>query len=269
MGNSILDLLETNPELTCYLLTSAGVIALVFSINFNSSIIALIGLGLIFWGVILFYIRPEGYVKETLLDKTILPALTNLNQLIEELEYKGKGVYLPPKYFKGFESSKVFISARKDIELPLPGETQGEDKMFIRNPSGALITPPGIELKRLFEKTLGTSFTRVDLQFLEQNIPKILVEDLEIAQEVEIETKKDTIFVKTKNSIYRSICKEVQKLSGIYRSLGCPLCSAMACALAEATGKLVVIKKVHTGDDGQTTKVKYLLLEPESEHKQK
>ena len=113
---------------------------------------------------------------------------------------------------------------------------------------------------------MGTSFTRVDLQYLEQTIPKLLVEDLEIAQEVEIETEKDTVFVKTKNSVYRSICEEVQKLSGISHSLGCPLCSAIACALAEATGKLVVIEKVHTDDDDQTIKVKYRLLEPESEH---
>ena len=253
-------------KLTCCLLTSAGVIALVFSINFNSSIVALIGLGLIFWGVILFYIRPEGYVKEILLDKSMLPVLRDLNQMIEELGYKGKGVYLPPKYFKGFESSKVYISAGKDVELPLPAETLDEDKMFIRNPRGALITPPGIELKRLFERTLGTSFTRVDLEFLEQNVPKLLVEDLEIAQEVEMETKNDRVFVKTKNSIYRSICEEATKLSNIHCSLGCALCSAIACALAEATGKLVVIEKAQTGYDNQITRIEYRLLEPESEH---
>ena len=257
-------------KLVYYLLTSAGGIALAFSINYNSSILAFIGLGLIFWSLILFYVRPENYIKETLLDKTTLPSLTNLNQIIRELGYKGKAVYLPPKYSKGFESSKIYISARKDIKLPPPEKTRDEeDKMFIKDPNGALITPPGIELKRLFEKTLGTSFTRVDLQYLEQNMPKLLAEDLEIAQEVEIETKSDRVFVKIKNSIYRSICEEAQKLSKIYCSLGCPLCSAIACALAEATGKSVVIKKEQTGDDGQTTEIEYCLLEPEAEHKRK
>lgn len=255
-------------KLTCYLLTSAGVIVLAFSINYNSSIIAFIGLGLIFWGVILFYIRSENYIKKVLLDKTTLPSLTNLNLILRELGYKGKVVYLPPKYFSArAESSKVYITARKDTKLPPPEKTlDEEDKMFVKNPKGALITPPGLDLKRLFEKTLGTSFTRVDLQFLEQNMPKLLVDDLEIAQEVEIETKNDRIFVKTKNSIYRSICKEAQKLSKISYSLGCPLHSAIACALAEAMGKLVVIEKVQTDDDDQTTKMEYHILEPESEH---
>ena len=259
---SLSGLLEINfTRLICYLLTSAGVIALILSVSYTSSILAFIGLGLIFWGVILFYIRPENYVKETLLDKTTLPSLTNLNQIIREIGYKGKGVYLPPKYFKSFESSKVYISAGEDMELPSLEKTRDEeDKMFIKDPDGALITSPGIELKRLFEKTMGTNFTKVDLQYIEQNMPKLLVEDLEIAQEVEIEPENNRVFVKIENFIYQTICKEAKKLSKIYCSLGCPLCSAIACALAEATGRSVVIESEQTSDDGQTTKIEYRLL---------
>ena len=259
-----------NPtKLICYILTSAGIIALAVSINYNSSILAFIGLGLLFWGVILFYIRPGNYIKQTLLDKTTLPSLTNLNQIIE-LGYKGKAVYLPPRYFKSFESSKVYINAGKDIKLPSPEKIQDEeDEVVIDEPSGVLITPLGLELKRLFEKTLDTNFTKVDLQYLEQNMPKLLVEDLEIAQEVELETKGDRVFVKMKNSIYRSICEEAKKLPIIHCSLGCPLCSAIACTLAEVTGKSVAIEKDQISDDGQTTTIEYRLLEPKAEHTQK
>jgi len=258
-------------RLICYILTSAGAIALAFSVNYNSSILAFIGLGLVFWGVILLYVRPENYVKEALLDKTTLPSLTNLNEIIKEIGCRGKGVYLPPRYFKSFESSKVYISAGEDMKLPPPEKTRDEeDKTFIKDPNGALITSPGIELKRLFEKTLGTNFTRVDLQYLEQNMPKLLVEDLEIAQEVEMEHENDRVFVKIENSIYQTMCKEVKELSKIYCSLGCPLCSAIACALAEATGRSVIIEKEETSDESQTTKIEYRLLkEPREEQRQK
>jgi hypothetical protein len=257
-------------RLICYILTSAGAIALAFSVNYNSSILAFIGLGLIFWGVILFYVRPENYVKEALLDKTTLPSLTNLNEIVREIGYKGKGVYLSPKYFKSFESSKVYISAGEDMKLPPPEKTLAEeDRMFIKDPNGALLTPPGIELKRLFEKTLGTNFTRVDLQFIEQNTPKLLVEDLEIAQDVEMEHENDRVFVKIENSIYQTVCKEAKKLSKIYSSLGCPLCSAIACALAEATGRSVVIEKEETSDENQTTKIEYRLLKERREEQRR
>jgi len=269
---SLSPLLRINfTRLTFYLLTSIGAIALAFSINYNSSILAFIGLGLIFWGMILLYIKPENYVKENLLDKTTLPSLTNLNQIVKELGYKGKGVYLSPKYFKGFESSKVYINTRKDMKLPPTKKIQDEeDKIFIKNPNGILITSPGLELKRLFEKKLGTNFTRVNFQYLEQNISKLLVEDLEIAREVEIERENDRVFVKIENSIYQAMCKEAKKLSKIHCSLGCPLCSAIACALAEATGKSVVIEKEQTSDIDQTTKIEYHLLEePKEEQTQK
>jgi hypothetical protein len=108
------------------------------------------------------------------------------------------------------------------------------------------------------------------LQYLEQNIPKLLVEDLEIAQAVEMKTENDRVFVKMENSIYQTICKEVKELSKIYCSLGCPLCSAIACALAEATGRSVVIEKEETSDESQTTKIEYRLLkEPREEQRQK
>ncbi len=245
-------------KLICFLLTSIGIVAVAFSINLNSTIIALVGLGLIFWGAILFYVRPQGYVREVLLDKTILPMLKNLGKLIDELGYKSKGIYLPPKYFQGFESSKVYISANEDIELPLPEKTMNEEgRILIENPNGALITPPGIELKRLFEKALGTNFIKGDLQLVKEKVPRLVVEDLEIAQEVEMEISNDTVIVSIRNSIYRNVCEEAAQLSRVYSSLGCPLCSAIACALAEATGRLVVIEKIQTSNDDQTTKIEY------------
>ncbi len=256
-------------KLACTVLASAGVVAIALAVYLDSSILAFIGIGLIFSAVALFYIRSESYIKETLLDKTTFPSLANLGQMMEELGYEGKGVYLPPEYFKGFESSKVYVTTRKNLQLPPPEKTLEGDKIFIDNPNGALLIPPGIELKRLFEKTMGTSFTRIDLQYFKRNMPKLLVEDLEIAQEVEIETNKDRVFFITKNSVYRRICKEVQKLPIVYGSLGCPLCSAIACAIAETTGKLVAVERILIGDDGQTTSVEYSLSEPKREPSRK
>jgi hypothetical protein len=249
------------------ILISAGVIILVLSINFSSSILAFIGLGLVFWGAILFYVRPTKYVKENLLRKTTAPSLVSLDQIITKLGYKGKAVYLPPKYLKDFESSKVFISARSDMKLPSPEQIQNEeDRVFLKNPEGMLVTPPGSELARLFEETLGTSFARVDLQQIEQKMPKLLIEDLEIAQNVQIETLNNTVHVKIENSIYKNMCQEAKKFSNICSLLGCPLCSAIASALAKATGKPVIIEKNQISEDSQTIDIEYHLLEEPEEN---
>lgn len=54
-------------------LFSAGLLALVFSINYASKILAFIGLGLVLWSIILFYTLSEKCVRETLPDTTTLP----------------------------------------------------------------------------------------------------------------------------------------------------------------------------------------------------
>jgi hypothetical protein len=249
-------------KLICFLLFSFGLISLAFSINYNSSILAFIGLSLVFWGALLFYIRPDRYVKETLLNKATLPLLTSLDQAIIELGYKGKGVYLPPKYLKDFESSKVYIAAKEDAELPSPEQIQKEEnKLILKNPEGILITPPGAELMKLFEEKLGTNFIKVDLRYIEQNLPRLLIEDLEIAQNVEIETEDNIVHVKIENSIYENMCNEVKKLRSIHSSVGCTICSAIACALAKATGKPIIIEKDQKTDDDQTFNIDYRILE--------
>lgn len=254
-------------KLVCSALLSTGVIALAFSINFTSLILAFIGLGLAFWGAILFYIRPEKYVKETVFVKTTLPSLVNLEQMLTELGYQGKGVYLPPKYLKDFESSKIYLSAQDSMKLPSLAQIRDqEDKTFLKN-LGALITPPGIELSRLFEKTLGTSFMKVDLQYLEQNMPKLLIEDLEIAQKVEIKTENRRVHVRMENAIYKNLWKEAIKLPNLWCSLGDPLVSAIACALTKTTGKPVIIEKNQISNEGQTIDIEYRILEERKEKK--
>jgi hypothetical protein len=252
-------------KLVCSALLSAGVIALAFSINSTSLILAFIGLGLIFWGAILFYIRPEKYVKETLFVNTTLSSLVNLEQMLTELVYQGKGVYLPPKYLKDFESSKIYLSAQDSMKLPPLKQTRDQENRIFLKDSGALITPPGMELSRLFEKTLGTSFMKVNLQYLEQNMPKLLIEDLEIAQKVEIKTENSRVHVRMESAIFKNLWKQAVKLRNVWCSLGDPLVSAIACALAKVTGKPVIVEKNQISNEGQTLDIEYCILEERKE----
>jgi len=248
------------PKIVSLTLFCAGVTALTVSILFSSSILAFIGLGLSFWGAILLYIRAEKYIGKALMDSTVFPSLVTLNQVIAELGFKGEAVYLPPKYLRDFESSKVFIAKQERTKLPTPKQIQEQERMFVADPEGILLTPPGADLTRLFEKTLDTSFTKVDLQYIERDMPRLLVEELEIAENVEIEAKKNMVYAKIVNSIYKNMHVDAEMLPKIGISLGCPVCSAMACAIAKAAGKPVVIERYHTSEDGQTLTIEYRLL---------
>jgi hypothetical protein len=265
--------------ITVLALLLLGAVSLTVSIGYDSSILAFIGLGLIFWGAILLYIKPEQNVSKTLLEATLSPSLTTLNQMIQDLGYKGDTTYLPPKYFANPDTTKIYISKYKNTSLPTPELIQPyENQPVTRTTQGLLITPPGIQLSKLMEKSLGTTFIKTDLKDLEQKLPKIVIEDLEIAENIEIqeennptngkedpavsstETKNILINTKITKPIYKDVFKDDDS-SQIAGTIGSPVCSAIAVALTRATGKPVRITNTRSSEDGNTIEVTYMIIE--------
>jgi len=257
-----------------------GTVSLVVSIGYNSSILAFIGLGLVFWGAVLLYIKPEEYTRKTLLEAALSPSLGALNQMILELGYKGDATYLPPKYFTDPEATRICVSKYKYASLPTPEQIQPfENQPLARTAQGLLLTPPGFELSKLLEKSLGKSFIKTDLESLQQNLPKIFIEDLEIAENLELQAENDTSKPQKGNTasltpvrnttvhaiitkpIIRNTLKEAEETSQITSSILCPLCSAIAIAIAKATGKPVRITKTRSSEDGNAIDVAYEIVE--------
>jgi hypothetical protein len=252
------------PRLLSSILIMMGAVALFISIIYTLLILAFIGLGLLFFGVTFTYVRSDDYVKKILLDATVSSQQATLKHIFQELQYEGYIVYLPPKYFRNPEVHKAYLSEQKNGQLPRLEETQKKEQDFlIENPPGALFTPPGAELSKLFEKTLGTNFTKVDLQYLQRNMPKLFVEDLEIAQNFEMEIEDDKIRVKIRDSVYNASDVETEESLSKYSELDSLLSSAIACALAKTTNKPVVIEKRETREDGKDVTIEYRTINDE------
>jgi len=265
--------------ITVLALLLLGAVSLTVSLGYDSSILAFIGLGLIFWGAVLLYIKPEASVSETLLEATLSPSLTTLNQMIQDLGYKGDATYLPPKYFANPDTTKIYISKYRHTSLPTPELIQPyENQTVTRTTEGLLTTPPGIQLSKLMEKSLGTAFIKTELKDLEQKLPKIVIEDLEIAENIEIqeennqtktkenpavpsiETRNITIHAKITKPIYKDVFKDDDS-SQIAGTIGSPVCSAIAIALTRATGKPVRITNIRSSEDGNTIEATYMIIE--------
>jgi hypothetical protein len=239
-----------------------GAISLLVSILYVSSILAFIGLGLIFWGAILTYIQTEKYTKQAVLDAALTPSVDTINQIIQELDYKGKAVYLPPKYLKDPEESKIYISKKEDGKLLKP-ETAllHEEQIFLENPYGLLLNPPGTQLSKLFETKLDITFAKTDLKYFTQNMPRLLTDDLEIAENIEIEKENNKIKIRITDSSFNKAYEENKKLLNPYPSLSNPLSSAIACALTKVTGKPITIEKIQISEEGKNLEATYEILE--------
>lgn len=255
-------------------LLGVGAAALVTSIVYVSLILAFVALSLVFWGALLLYVQPEEYVRKRLLDSTLTPSLENLSQIIEELDYKGEAVYLPPRYFEDPRASKLYIPKEKKGKLPTPESViKNKPRLLMENPKGLLLTPPGAEMAELFEETLGTNFTKQDLAYLQQNLPKLLIEDLEIAEDLEIDignSQEDkemtdstpiTIHVKMTNPILQSIWEKNRGFSHILEKIGSPTLSAIACALTKTIGEPISIQAIQVTEHGRIIEADYRVLE--------
>ncbi|MFX0080049.1 MAG: hypothetical protein ACFE8O_12505 [Candidatus Hermodarchaeota archaeon] len=275
-----------------------GALVFVASIIATSASLAFIGLGLTFWGALFLFAKPVKFVRSTLLDSTVLASYTTLDRIVDDLGCKGKPIYIPPfpkeaylpEYLRGLKEMVVFISARardfmhqwvirrgkrvdvwRDSEgkfVSAPSETatmptieeMAEKQFLLKNPEGICITPPGSGLASFFEKELGADFARIDLDALYNGLSTVIVNNLELAGNFELEAEKELFHVKITDSAYKNLYSKEHKLKSIH-SIGCPLTSAVACALVKTTGKIVTIAKSIVSPDLRTIEIWYQPVE--------
>jgi hypothetical protein len=244
-----------------------GALLLVVSVVISSTILAFMGLGLIFWGVLFLLVRPTKFVRSTILGATAISSYVTLDRIIDDLNYKGNPIYIPPypkdtylpEHLAGLKEMVVFISAKESITIPSI-EEMAKNQFLVKNPEGICITPPGSGLVSLFEKELRTDFTKIDQESFYEGLPRIIVNNLELATDLEIKAEKEAIYVKITDSVYNHLYSQNQNLKTIH-SVGCPLTSAVSCALAIKTGKPVTITKSKISPNLKTIEIWYQLIE--------
>ncbi len=245
----------------------AGALLLVASVVTSSTILAFMGLGLTFWGVLFLFVRSTKFVRSTILGATAMSPYTTLDRIIDDLNYKGNPVYIPPypkdtylpEHLAGLKEMILFISAKESMTIPAI-EEMAKKQFMVKNPQGICITPPGSGLVNLFEKELRTDFTKIDQESFYEGLPTVIVNNLELAGNFEIKAEKEVVYVKITDSVYSHLYSKNQNLKTIH-SVGCPLTSAVSCALAIKTGKPVTITKSKISPDLKSLEIWYQLIE--------
>jgi hypothetical protein len=201
-----------------------------------------------------------------LLESTAIPAYTIIDRAIEEFEQKSKSYYIPPypekarlpEHLKKLKDAVVFIPAEGKSILPSIEEmTTG--KFLLKNPKGICITPPGLDLLSRIEKEIRTDPNKLEFDELCEILPAVILENFELAREIEMKHEADQVTLRITGSVYRHLYTN-EKLLSIH-IIGCPLVSAIACAISKTTGKIVSIQRDLISPDGQTILISYTLLE--------
>lgn len=236
-----------------------GLIMIVFSALYDSSSLAIIGVSVAFWSVLLLFFTPTKQTFLGLLKASAAASGSNIERSLIEFNSPEKGVYLPPHNIRNFDSSVVFVPKTSDTELPESNETT--DKLFTEKKNGLLLTPPGLALSTLFEQELGLSFRKINLAQMQIMVTK-LVHNLKFAEDAQVQIHDKTITVEITGSIYNTLCQETRNSNPrTHMQVGCILASAFACAFAKASDKPITIQKDTLNPDTKALIIEYRMEE--------
>jgi len=242
--------------------TIPGILSLILSIITGSQVLAFIGLGLTFWGALFFLVRPIAYVRGSLLSTTAITLYQTVDRIIRDLNCKGKPIYIPPypkevylpQHLSGLKETVIFIPADANQATPSI-EEMATSKFITKQPKGVILFPPGSSFLAQLEQTpridiMRTDITKMNLEDLCSTLPQTIIENFQLAKEIEMKTENNQIHLKMTNSVYKNLYRD-ENLKSI-RLIGDPLVSAVACAIARASGKQVTIQAIDISPDSQT-----------------
>jgi len=236
-------------------LAGIGALSLVSSVVLTSTVLAFIGLGLAFWGALLLFIRPRKSIGLDVMGSTTLSSLATIDRVITGLGYTEKGVYMP---VNNREKAVVFIPSQPLKKIPKI--ELDEKQTFVKDPEGIAVVPPGLALANLFERELRVRFTDWSLQQMSERLPRLLIEDLELVKDCTIDINGDHVTFRFVESVYSDFCGKLREGTKVCSSLGCPMCSAMACVLAQVSHRPVEFDKDKYSRDGSTVESSYHIL---------
>jgi len=245
----------------------SGILSLAFSVYSEYQILALIGLGLTFWGALFILLKPSKLVEGSLLYNASVSTYLTVDRIVDDFSYKGKGYYLPPypqdvylpDYLKGLKASVVFVSAKNDSELPSIEEI-AKGKFLSKSQKGVLLTPPGLGILTQIEEKIRVDVTKLKLGELCEVLPTFMIQDLNLGKAMEMDLNGDQVHLKMFDSLY----KNLYSLRSNFKSvaiLGCPIASAVACVLAKNSGRTVKLQKHRVSPDGLAIEVWYNIVQ--------
>jgi hypothetical protein len=236
-----------------------GVALIVLSALYASSFMAILGVSVSFWSILLLFFTPTKHAFLSLLKASASASESNIERSLIEFDLSERGVYLPPQNLLNFESSLVFVPKTLNTALPTSSETN--DRLFTEKKTGLYFTPPGLALSEMFENELGLSFRKITLPQM-QNLVKRLFSNLKFAEDVQVQIQDRTITLEITGSIFNTLCQETRTIQPrAHAQVGCILASAFACAFAKASDKPITIQKDILNPDTKTLIIEYRMEE--------
>ena len=232
-----------------------GVVMIVISVLNSSSFLAIIGVSVAFWSILILFFAPTAHRFIALFQASANASGYNIERSLIEFNSAEKGIYLPPQNLLNFDSSLVFVP--KNPQTALPSSSEISDKLFNEKKNALFITPPGFDLSMMFESELGLSFRKINLPQMQKMISK-LISNLKFTEDAKVRIQDRTITLEVTGSIFNTLCQDTESSQPrTHAQVGCILASAFACAFAKASDSPITIQKDTLDPETRTMIIEY------------
>ncbi|MEM2759468.1 MAG: hypothetical protein QXU32_02640 [Nitrososphaerales archaeon] len=233
-----------------------GGVSLAVSYAYSSLILTFIGLGLLLWGIVILYVSRARQVPEEVIDAISFHAIKAFDEVLLKMGLHGKIVFLY-KNLAGVAKGYMLVPyGGVDTEAGTENRLSANRVDITK---GMYIEAPAQGLVELFERELNINLADVDLEYVQENLPVLLTEDLKLVDSFSIERKDNIVRMNAKGRLSSYICDLVKKQTHLGDHLGCPLCGAIALVISKVTGRPVSIRE--SSVKGNYIETSYALLD--------
>ncbi len=194
----------------------------------------LVGLTVLAIAILLHFLSPSRFLRGDVADALAVSGVLDLGKILSSLLIEGRGIYVPASEAG---RTKVFVPVGEaPAEIPLAGG------IFVTGAGkGILLDPPGYGLlsgSRLISPTLTE-------EGLENEIADILENGFELARKAVVSREGQLVTVTMTDLANAGLCSTVRKEDPrLCTQLGCPICSFVACMVADGLRRRVTIEAV-------------------------
>ncbi len=167
-------------------------------------------------GLLVMFLSVETYVRTGTASAILLSLLYDVKALTGELPTGNRPLFVPA------------------------GNDENGVQVYFGDPSSSKsIVLPGLAkpLTHIYELELG-NLSGLELQYLSRNLPKVIVDGLQLAEAVRIEIEDDEVSLTVEKPVFWPLYLE-EGLKPLYEKIGCPLAWSVGESLAKSSRRMV------------------------------
>lgn len=236
-----------------------GIVLTVFSVINSVTMVFYVGISLLFFGSLFLFVSNKKFVGTNVLHASLVSVYETFDRHILELNNSGMVYFQAYSVSDGVVSNLVNSPESSVPKEDLYSKENNVQKQLLDHVStGSHIVPPGFGLVDLFEQQLNHDFTEIDINDFNSALSLIL-NDLDLASNCEFTIEGDHLTLKLIGSIFYNLYLKEHQLKSIH-IVGCPLISAIACALTKVTKKPVLVTKIAVSPNLNAIDANYKLV---------